>query len=216
MRKIAIMWLCTSSSILAGCVPIVSPYHQVSATEGTVNKSSCSPISGDPAGPPSILKLQDGAVKIDIDGTGLSGLDSIGSDPSISIEFVVPTGNKIAITWDQIKAIDNINHQPVQLTLDSFVYPDYKRYSVDWVQLQPGAVLDGNVSPYALHYWDEPSTIFTLRYKITSGVPQDFSFIFPNVSINGTSYPGFIVQFQHKVGLWCAWDHGPFLLVPIH
>jgi hypothetical protein len=209
MTSLARVSLSLVALTLTACVPlpVVDSYHQVSADEGQVN-GNC--LHGN-LGPPSRLGLDRGVVRIDIDGNDLSGFTSSDHQTELRITYHVPMRSTVVFDPDQLKVVDRGNGQPVRLVKHEMTVV-FRRDDIFgeflWIHESRGVAESGNLTPKDVDSLAGTPVDYIDRLDLWGSAPKDFDLMLPAMRIDGISYPGRTIRFDHHVGVFCV-----FLLI---
>jgi hypothetical protein len=194
------------TSLTAGCVPlpVLDSYHKVSADEGQVN-GNC--LQGS-LGPPSQLEFDRAFVHIRIDGDDLSGFTSAPQRTELRITYEMPLGTVVNFDRSQLKVIDLATGQPV--AVGKSMHLTYRKDSLlgkylwmhDTVWVADKGDLDTSVVTASALLGKPVDYVDSLDFAGTA--PDRFDVILPDMRVNGIPYPGSVVHFQRKLGVFCV------------
>ena len=204
MRPIALVLLLLACS---ACAPIVAPYEEVSATEGTV-KGHCAKAE---LGPPSRLELDRGRVHISADGSNLSS-----GGGALELHYLVPLDSDAALDWNQFKVTDEVTGaaEGFKIAGTDVIYhrqnsfwdiAQGRPYKGDGRASEPiGGRFDPAAVPsIAADAAKDKPVDYGLTIRFDGPMPERFDFRLPDMTVDGVSYPGLDMHFQHTLGVYC-------------
>jgi len=181
---------------LVGCVPTRSAYYRISSPTGEI-AGGCGTI-----GKSSSLTFTRGDVKF-----WIHEIFRMENQATLEMSIFVPKEDKVELDWSQLQAINDQTGNPVSSepfeVFVSTVSNDAPLSALRHgsMKLQPGVVLDGDRYPFPVGEGVYSSYDIVLKNFPMESTPA-FDLRIPDMTVNGTPYPGFVVHYQMTTSFW--------------
>jgi hypothetical protein len=183
MRGIVVISLLSCTLLLSGCFPLMGHYYSASTDGGRPSQQDC----GGRTGPKTNVTFERGGVRVLV--TPYQDSSSL----RLTVQFNLQTEDRVVGQWSDMEAIGNSGNK-LSIALKSihgYRYSDpqtHVRYALD--------VVDNN------DFNGENYNIYSIETQIAGDVPDKFTLVIPQMTVNGVVYPTTNISFDKQFGWW--------------